>query len=524
MTKVENNDHTTIYCWIVSRISRNSKDDGWVRHLIEIGKLSIIASDQRFDKSTNSIITAVEGAKNTQYSRELAKMIEDSNEDRRKRGIYPGPPPPGYKMEGPRGQMLHVPDDERFRLIQNAFRRVLSRTTTPKKSLLILNNQEGFITRKHKKLGGGPLPESTWYQMLRSPFYCGKFISFQGTPREQWFQGIHQPLITEEEYWELQEILAEKGRPRPRLDVVTPFMGLLRCGECDNTITRDIKYQVRCNSGKKYSAKHRDDCPHCGLHKSRAPKKRHHEYTFFRCSKSKGKKCFQGNLEIDDLEQQILEKLKRIVIPQEFVDWALEDIDEEDDKELQLQEDTLKSLQTAYDAAQKKLARHHQMFTKGYITEAEEPEWKVEKEKKLKKRDDIKQKIDKLQSRSDDWRDTIEEVYVFAKNAKAWFDAGDSRTKSQILADLGVNAKITDKQLTIEIQPPFIEIENTLNRIKEKYPRLEPENFALYVADTAQQPLVAAVRETWLADQDVFRTRMRQFDKDVWSKEQTPVA
>lgn len=498
MAKIEVNDHTTIYCWIFSRISRNSKDDGWVRHLIETGKLTVIASDKKFDKSTNSIVTAVEGAQNTQFSRDLGKMIEDNNQDRRRRGIYPGPPPPGYKMEGPRGQMIHVPDDERFRLIQRAIHRILA-GTTPAQSLRILNNEEGYRSFKHRKLGGGLLAESSWYaQVLRNPFYCGKFICFQGTSKEQEYQGIHQPMISEEEFWQLQDILAEKGRPRPRLDIVTPFMGLLKCGECGNVITRDIKYQVRCTCGNKYSAKHRNDCPKCGLHKSRVPKKRHHEYNLFRCSKSKKKKCFQGHLELEGLKEQILARLEKIAIPQEFVDWALEDIDEENDKELQLQEDTLTSLQKAYDAAQKELARHNQMFVKGYVSEAEEFEWKTEKEKKLKKRDDIKKKIDNLQSRSDEWRDATEDVYIFAKNAKAWFEAGDSRTKSQILADLGVNAQIKDKQLTIDIQPPFIEIENTLNQIKEKYPNLEPGEIEELLGKNTNTELIGAMKLTWL--------------------------
>lgn len=56
------------------------------------------------------------------------------------------------------------------------------------------------------------------------------------------------------------------------------------------------------------------------------------------------------------------------------------------------------------------------------------------------------------------------------------------------------------------MQAPFIEIENTLNQIKEEYPRLEPENFALLVAGAAQQPLVAAVKSSWLPLLNIFRT------------------
>ena len=97
---VELSSHTVIYCWLFNRLSRNSKEDGWVRHLIETGKLTIITSKEIFDESTNSIVTAVEGAKATQDSRDIGRMVTDANNRRRNQGTSPGQPPPGYKWGG----------------------------------------------------------------------------------------------------------------------------------------------------------------------------------------------------------------------------------------------------------------------------------------------------------------------------------------------------------------------------------------------------------------------------------------
>ena len=364
-------------------------------------------------------------------------------------------------------------------------------------ALEYLTKECGLRTIQRPRSGGNPISSSSWYEMLRNPLYMGQFISL-----DEWYEVKHpkfEPMVTEEEYWQLQAILGGSGRPRPKLDLGTPFIGILRCGECHSGITRDLKKQVKCLCKYKYSARHREACPKCETHISQITPDKIREYEFYRCTKPRGKKCSQKYVRREELENQVHELLNTIVIPQEFVDWALEDIDEKDVEELRTEEEMLKSLQSAYESKQDEINRHHRMYVKGYIADEEEDDYQKEKRNLLRERNQLKARLDALQSRSDEWRERTEEVYTFARNAKEWFETGDYRTKTQILSDLGANAQIKDKRLVLDIQAPFLVIGEALEEIKAKYPGFEPEKMPELLGDTTKQELVSGIKSTWLA-------------------------
>lgn len=511
MKQVAKNDHTTIYVWQFNRLARNSLDEGMVRHYLETGKLTIVMPDKVFDRTTNSIVTAVDGGQSTQYSRDLGRMVRDANFSRANKGIYPGPALPGYTMKGPKGRMTHTPDGRRFNQLQRAFRRVL-RGMEPMESLRMLN-AEGFLTRKHRKLGGKPLADSTWYELLRNPFYGGRFLY-----RDKWYKGKHKPMITEVEYWKIQELLDERGRPRPQLPADDSYLGMFKCGECESAITRDRKERVYCTScKKKYSTLHRDSCPHCGLPKSKVEKKHHRSYQYLRCTKQKKDpvtgqhiRCGQSYLPLSNFEQQITERLEQIEIPQEFIDWAIESLAEQNDEEVQTQEEILTSLQVAYSEAQKRRNRLQELYLKGgYEHEGGEEEFDQKSRKEDALLHELKQKIDRFDTASGEWRDKTEQLYDFAKNARDWFIHGDRRTRMQILYSLGANGVIRDKTTTLELHAPYATIKKALGEIRQKFPRVEPKNIAKLCADKRKQPLVAAVKSSWLSIKDDYRTLVK---------------
>ena len=509
MRAVERNHHTTVYCWIFNRLSRNSKDDGWIRHSIETGKLTVVTSVARFDESTNAIVTAVEGAQGTQFSRDLSKMIRDSNNSRRKKGIYPGQPLPGYKWFGPKGQMKHVPDRKRFKLMQEAFHAVLH-GVQPTEVLRILNEDWGFTTKQHKKLGGAPIAESTWFELLRNPFYCGQFISYKNTPQEKWYQASHPPMITEEEYWQIQDLLAERGRPRPSQPAEESYLGLFKCAECGMSITRDDKLQVRCLCKYKYSAKYRDTCPRCGLHKAKVPKTRIHEHNYLLCSTQKKRrknrpKCPQAAVRREIIEKQMTDRLKRIAIPQEFIDWAFDTLQEQEDDTLKTEQEIVESLQSSVTQSKKRLDRLNELYKKGvYDYDDGDRKFEEERQKELATLKSFRKKL-ASHVNGTTTNDKEEEVYIFAKNALVWFRDGGFRTRIQILNTLSANGVIRDKKLELSMNAVFVEIENIINNIKSILPGFEPANFAEFCRNDANKEKVAAIKSTWLPGSDSNR-------------------
>jgi len=67
------------------------------------------------------------------------------------------------------------------------------------------NEKWDFKTRAHAKTGNKPLALSTLYKLFGNVFYYGLLARKEGV-----FQGKHEPMITEDEYWKAQEILGRK--------------------------------------------------------------------------------------------------------------------------------------------------------------------------------------------------------------------------------------------------------------------------------------------------------------------------
>jgi site-specific DNA recombinase len=501
MEVVERNPHTTIYCWKFDRLTRNPIDEGRLKWLIQQGKLTIITPYQRFDQNTNVIVTSVEGAQGNQYLIDLSRAVKRGNEGKRARGQKPGLVRAGYINAGERkGERWVEADPDRFDLVQRAFRLILA-GTPPMEALRVLNDEWGFRTIKRRRVGGGPISKATWYEMLRDPLYFAKFIH-----NGEWCDGTHPAAISEEEFWQIQGILGEKGRPRLRSDEIAAYLGEIKCGECGGSVTLDHKQQVRCLCGHKYSSKHRSLCPKCGLPSAQVPEERHHEYFFYRCTKQKkGTPCCQPSITLEELERQILSMLDTITIPPEFVAWGLEYLDSKNDEEVQSREQILSSLQKAYEAKEQEINRHNRMYVRGLIDEDEEESYLAEKRRLTTERNQLRSQIEKLEKRADSWRERTEGLFDFASHAKDLIEHGDNRTKTRILRELGVNALLKEKKLMVEIDPVLILIQDGLQDIREKFPSVEPTKIGELTPTEANKSLVTAVKLSWLPGSDSNR-------------------
>jgi len=506
MEIVEQNNRTTIFCWHFNRLSRNSKDDGWIRHLIETGKLTVITPHQVFDKSTNAVITAVEGAQGTQYSRDLSRMVTEVNIRRRKKGISPGQPSPGYKWAGERGRMYHAPDGHRWQLVHDALHLVLD-GIPPTEVLEKLNDEWGYRSRKQgRKVGNRPMTRSTWYKVLNSPYYYGKFIAFVGTSEEKIMNGKHKPMITEEQFWKIQELLGDKGRVRPRLKKESSgaaYLKLIKCGECKAYMQHDYHKQQRCNCGYKYSSKNRDVCPQCDLPQSKTLKPER-EYDFWEC-RTKG--CKQSIFHTEKLEEQLTQTLDSLTIPQEFIDWAMEYLESENESELKSHEAKLESLQKAETQVEKELNRLNQLYVRGgFEHEDGDIEYRDMKKNLLAKQTKIKSDKAKLIDGSNDWRAATESGYRFCRDAASIYKSKKTnyRTKRDIFTSLVEEATIKENRLILDIEPPFEFIKKKLDSIKQEFGITEPEKpidiLALSVMGSND-----VLKNSWLAGSDSNR-------------------
>src|SRR5208337_2048032 len=244
---------------------------------LDEGKISeIVTPHGTFqNSSSDKMMLQIEFSMAKKYVDDLSDNVKRGNRAKLEKGWLPGFAPLGYLNE-PRERTIVV-DPERFPLVRRMWNMLLE-GISPSRILKIANEQWGFRTRTHKKCGGKPLCLSNLYKIFGNPFYYGLMERKEGT-----FIGKHEPMITEGEFWKAQEILCQRGRPRPKRHSFA-FTGLIRCAECGGMITAEEKTN-------RY-----------GYH-----------YIYYRCTKKKRNSiCRQRYVNAEDLEAQIAAFLERI--------------------------------------------------------------------------------------------------------------------------------------------------------------------------------------------------------------------
>ena len=107
-------------------------------------------------------------------------------------------------------------------------------------------------------------------------------------------------------------------------------------------------------------------------------------------------------------------------------------------------------------------------------------EYIEQKNKLLKERCNIEEKLRDAENRSDRWLELTEKTFVFACYAKVWFEKGSLQDKKEILQTIGSNLILKDKKLRIELKKPFLIIEEGLKVLKgvpQEKGRFEPAKF-----------------------------------------------
>jgi len=85
----------------------------------------------------------------------------------------------------------------------------------------------GLTTRKGRKVA-----KQTFSRLFRNPFYCGWIAKDEATR----VKGSHEPLISEEEFNSVQQLLSP-GAPHQIERDDFPLRGLVRCSKCDKALT-----------------------------------------------------------------------------------------------------------------------------------------------------------------------------------------------------------------------------------------------------------------------------------------------
>jgi site-specific DNA recombinase len=247
------NDIDAIYIYDISRLSRNAVDLGLIKrdfakHGIVIRSVNGVPDDTLEGNMMQDVI-----ARFAQYENELKGVKVKGGMYNRFKAGYALHTVRGYKWgKNGEGKAIIVPDDT-FPIYQALWHKIRD------EKLTIIN-----ATKYINKLlpASKSIQKSALSRMLENKIYYG-VLEYDKYPEE--VKALHKPMIDEDTYWQVREIITGRSRNNKTRNKVNPLYPLtksLKCPTCDLKLTAakskgKMKYYeyyfCRDRSGCKYN-------------------------------------------------------------------------------------------------------------------------------------------------------------------------------------------------------------------------------------------------------------------------------
>jgi site-specific DNA recombinase len=480
MQRLYRGEAAGIICWKLDRLARNPVDGGSIIWAIKQHGIKVMTPAQSYAREDDNIILMyIEFGMAQKYVDDLSKNVKRGLKTKIENGWFPGIAPAGYLNHTDRqtGANTLIKDPERFTLVRRMWDLMLTGLYTPPQILEIASNEWGLRTRITRKKGGTPLGRSAIYKIFNKPFYYGWFEA----PKKSghWYQGKHEPMITEAEYNRVQAFLGRHGNPRARAQREFPFTGIIRCGDCNRAVTAEEKHQLICSQCKfKFAYRKKAACPRCKnpIEKMMNPSFRH--YTYYHCSKSGKPDCRQKCVGERELENQINDGLARINISKQFKEWAIKYLHELQEFEVQSQTDIIQSQEQAYRACLGQIEGLVSLKTSPKNHDGSllsDDEYAHKRSKLLKDKAMLEASLNDVGSRLKQSLKLSEQTFEFACAVQERFAKGDPKIKKAILTTMSSNLTLKDKKLLIEGRKPFFILGDRLQPENPEIQPIEPE-------------------------------------------------
>lgn len=281
------------------RFSRNIQYAYQMMGLLKNLNIEAMAIDQPidFDIPESIVMLAVYLSIPEAENSRRGKNTSDGLRRAKKLGRWPSKAPIGYiNVTSPDGKKIIVPKQPEANHIKWSFEQM----ATGYYSISKLN--------KIACLNGFSCKRNNFWQLMHNPIYCG-FVTLSATKNEekQLIEGIHEPLISKELFYKVQELIASRRRLRGNFKDIKsmyPLRGFLTCPFCSR------KLSASTSQG------------------------RHAKYSYYHCCTSRCKGRFRANVLEMSYEKQLKDirltplgnKLLRLVLEDENILTVRKDI------------------------------------------------------------------------------------------------------------------------------------------------------------------------------------------------------
>jgi|SRR6185312_1045014 len=417
MKDIERGAVQGIIAWHPDRLSRNAVDAGRIMHLLTTGKLK----DLKFvaytfeNTAEGRFMLSIMLSQATYYSDNLSNRVSLAIDTKLGQGWRPNLAPLGYLND--RNTSTIVPDPERFPLVQELWRLMLTANYSVRHLWDMAANEWGLRTRQHAKLGNRPVALSAIYRILTSPFYAGVL-----TRAERCYPGKHVRMVTIDEFQRVQELL---GRPHPsKVDKKEfPFTGHIACAECGFAITAEDKTNP-------YGSR----------------------YTYYHCTKRRlDYRCRQPGIRREALEEQIARFVDQTTLSPAFQSWAGKRIERLGASRQESRQARLATIDRSIAQLDRELKNLVDMRLRELLNDDEYL---------VRRRDAEGMRLALVQRReaaatSQDWFESARLLISFSSRAAELIRHAEPSRKRLVLKIVGSNPTLSSKIFSCEARKPF---------------------------------------------------------------------
>lgn len=268
-----------ILTWAPDRISRNAGDLGMVVDLLDQKRLIEIRTfSQKFTNNPNEkFMLMILGSQAKLENDQKSLNVKRGLRARCEMGLWPAPAPTGYLNNPNRDRKCEpIIDPKRAPVIKQIFEKVACEQWSGKQLYRWLRNEKKF-----KTVNGKFLSLSNVYIILENHFYYGKFEYPKNS--DNWYQGRHEPLISQELFESVRAIIKERYIPKTESKEFA-FTKLMKCGYCGSGITADEKFKALKDGGSN-------------------------RHVYYLCTKSRDKNCKNPYVN----ETVLIDELKKLI-------------------------------------------------------------------------------------------------------------------------------------------------------------------------------------------------------------------
>ena len=470
-----------ILVWHPNRLARNPRDGGMLLWLMDEGMLKEIRTPGRVYHNTASdkFMLQLEFGMSKKDSDDKSEVVKRALVGRAERGLPHGLAPVGFINDTTKekGNRDWLKDPVRYPMVETILRRMLTGKYTAPEIHVWAKEELKLTTIQRKKEGGQPIARSYIYTLLRNPMYAGFFFKENNGEKKRYAFTAFEPMITEEEYWKIQNMLGKKGVPRirERRDIYHRFS---TCGTCNGKISTDYKFQVICPACKKkfaYLNLEKKECPSCKLPIDEMKEPTFLAYIFYYCINNKKHRtnCPGSSIEKRHLEEQIASNMNQLTISKELSAWCIENIGKVKDPELEDAVNKQKNLEQERISVEGKLKRLTMLrISRDCSTEENENFNKLEQELNS----ELSLLTLKLSDTNIDWFSEAKKDFDLMSDIPDILENGTDDQKMDLFLSFRSNLIISDKKLVITYKKSIEAFKSYFLVLRSENKAFEPEN------------------------------------------------